>query len=121
MKQNKNLHMIKDKEEVKQTLESFFLNKRNVCHLILNRLKVLRQYFKNSPFFQRHEIIGSSLLLIYTADRAGVWMIDFAKTMPIPEQIQINHYSPWSLGNHEDGYLFGLDNLISIMTNIVRS
>lgn len=103
-----------------ETLKSFFLGKRDVCLNILDRMRTLKNYFEKSNFFQKHEVIGSSLLIIYTADSAGVWMIDFAKTMPVPDHIQIDHRHSWNLGNHEDGYLFGLDNLISICEQIVE-
>ncbi|KAH9413687.1 inositol-trisphosphate 3-kinase-like protein isoform X2 [Dermatophagoides pteronyssinus] len=119
VKHNKNLHTIKTESDVQTILESFFQSKKSVCREILVRLRLLRKYFESSPFFRRHEIIGSSLLIIYTADRAGVWMIDFAKTSRIPEHCQINHRDSWQPGNHEDGYLFGLDNLIHILTKVL--
>lgn len=44
----------------------------------------------------------------------GVWMIDFAKTLSVEQTL--THREPWVLGNHEDGYLTGLDNLIEVTT-----
>lgn len=70
------------------------------------------------PNFNILQIIGSSLLIIHDGKRAGAWMIDFAKTVPLPEGIKIDHRSSWSNGNHEDGYLMGLDNLIIKFTLI---
>lgn len=60
------------------------------------------------------QVIGSSILIIYDDEKAGVWMIDFAKTVPVPEGINITHRKPWKLGNHEEGYLTGIDNLIKV-------
>lgn len=46
--------------------------------------------------------------------KTGAWMIDFAKSTRVPENIILNHKNPWKLGNHEDGYLTGLNNLIEV-------
>ena len=40
-------------------------------------------------------------------------MIDFAKTLPFGDHT-LDHRSPWQVGNHEDGYLVGIDNLIEV-------
>lgn len=45
-------------------------------------------------------------------------MIDFAKTYSAPPGITISHDKEWKLGNHEDGYLIGVDNLIRIFSNV---
>jgi 1D-myo-inositol-triphosphate 3-kinase len=48
-------------------------------------------------------------------------MIDFAKTIPLPEGIStLSHDKPWTPGNHEDGYLIGLSNLITIFEEILQ-
>lgn len=62
-------------------------------------------------------MVGSSILIIYDDTppvRASAWMIDFAKTTRVPEGMSLDHRSLWELGNHEDGYLTGLDNLIDV-------
>ncbi|CAL8240194.1 unnamed protein product, partial [Gadus morhua 'NCC'] len=57
----------------------------------LSRLKQLRHTLEASQFFRTHEVVGSSLLFLH--DAAG------------------------RSGNREDGYLWGLDNLIAILTD----
>lgn len=66
---------------------------------------------------QMHELIGSSLLILYDhTGTKGVWMIDFGKTSKV--ELPLTHSEPWVLGNHEDGYLRGLDSIIDIMTTL---
>jgi len=59
------------------------------------------------------QIIGSSLLIVGDDRHVGVWMIDFAKTLHVPDRL-LTHRDPWQFGNHEDGYLIGIDNLIRV-------
>jgi 1D-myo-inositol-triphosphate 3-kinase len=46
-------------------------------------------------------------------------MIDFGKTRLLPPGIHVTHSKPWIRGTHEDGYLIGLDNLISFFQDII--
>lgn len=63
------------------------------------------------------KVVGSSLLFVHDqSGRAGVWMIDFGKTVSVPPPLTLDHRSPWVEGNREDGYLWGLDNFIDILT-----
>ncbi|KAK3093500.1 hypothetical protein FSP39_016511 [Pinctada imbricata] len=67
-------------------------------------------------------IIGSSLLFVHDkSGKANIWMIDFGKTVGISEGLTITHRTEWREGNHEDGYLMGVDNLVSIMEEITNS
>lgn len=66
-------------------------------------------------------MVGSSILIVYDATRTGAWMIDFAKSTKVPDHIELNHRDQWELGNHEDGYLTGLDNLISVRSSLLGS
>lgn len=50
--------------------------------------------------------------MIYADGKVGVWLIDFAKTCEVENGRQLTHRGPWEKGNHEEGFLFGLDNLI---------
>ncbi|CAB1342907.1 unnamed protein product, partial [Coregonus sp. 'balchen'] len=86
----------------------------------LDRLKDIRDTLERSTFFKTHEVIGSSLLFIHDKrGQAKVWMIDFGKTTPLPEGQVLSHRATWEEGNREDGYLYGLDHLIDILTHMV--
>lgn len=47
-------------------------------------------------------------------------MIDFGKTTPVPNNMYLKHDIPWVEGNREDGYLFGLASLISLLHIAIR-
>jgi len=65
------------------------------------------------------QVIGSSLLFVYdSSNQNSVHMIDFGKTIEVPPGIRVDHRSTWEEGNHEDGYLWGLDNLISMCQDL---
>ncbi|CAG5131778.1 unnamed protein product [Candidula unifasciata] len=117
---NTSLKKVKTKEEVSYFLENFLSGHEIVMPILYERLCDIREKFESIPFFNTHEIIGSSLLIMYdSSNHAGAWMIDFAKTIPI-SGVTVNHRSPWKPGNHEDGYLLGMDNLIEIFKDLVE-
>ncbi|KAK0040221.1 inositol-trisphosphate 3-kinase B [Biomphalaria pfeifferi] len=110
---NTNLKKVRTKEEVSYFIETFVKEHEVVIPSLHQRLCDIRDKFESIPFFQSHEIIGSSLLIMFdSSNHAGVWMIDFAKTIPVENTL--THREPWEQGNHEDGYLTGLDNLVEI-------
>ena len=65
------------------------------------------------------QVVSSSLLVVYDAATPpmaapGIWMIDFAHVNPLPTVgTMLTHRDAWQKGNHEEGYLFGLDNLLA--------
>ena len=65
------------------------------------------------------QIIGSSILFVHDENKASLWIIDFGKTRLLPDRIRPTHTIPWTRGSHEDGYLIGLDNLISLFREIL--
>ena len=86
---------------------------------ILQRLHDLYDTAIDSVWFGNHEFIGSSILIIYDGadpNKAGSWMIDFGQTRPAPNPLK--HTTKWEMGNHEDGYLFGLAQLITTLKNV---
>ncbi|XP_054051242.1 inositol-trisphosphate 3-kinase B [Rissa tridactyla] len=119
---NRDFKKTRTKEQVMEAFREFTRGNHNVLNSYLNRLKGIRATLETSPFFKCHEVIGSSLLFIHDKkEQAKVWMIDFGKTTPLPEGQVLQHNVPWVEGNREDGYLWGLDNLIQILTELSQS
>ncbi|XP_034494533.1 inositol-trisphosphate 3-kinase C isoform X2 [Ailuropoda melanoleuca] len=66
-------------------------------------------------------VVGSSLLFVHDhTGLARVWMIDFGKTVALPDHQTLSHRLPWAEGNREDGYLWGLDNLIHLLQGLAQ-
>ncbi|XP_032085242.1 inositol-trisphosphate 3-kinase A isoform X2 [Thamnophis elegans] len=87
----------------------------------LRRLCEIRGILETSVFFKQHEVIGSSLLFVHDeSEHANVWLIDFGKTTFLPDGQILDHRIAWQEGNREDGYLFGLDNLIDILESMLE-
>lgn len=90
--------------------------------MVLPVVAPLRELKLNIPVspVPLRQVVGSSLLFVHDASgKARVWMIDFGKTVPLPEPRTLDHRTPWSEGNREDGYLWGLDNLIDILSSML--
>ena len=66
-------------------------------------------------------MIGSSLLFIHDNTHAGIWMIDFGKTRPLPDGIQLTHDKKWQEGDYEDGSLIGIESLIEIFQESINN
>lgn len=108
------LKKVKSSEEVIDTLERFLGGRADIRKKLLKRLKEIRNMIEQSEYFERREVIGSSLFIIFDDSQIGVWLIDFAKTKKLPQGMTVNHRDPWIQGNHEEGLLFGFDKLISV-------
>ncbi|XP_040179103.1 inositol-trisphosphate 3-kinase C isoform X2 [Rana temporaria] len=116
-----NFKKTKHREQVMRAMEDFVDGNKNILRNYLTRLKELRTELERSEFFKQHEIVGSSLLFVHdSSERAKVWMIDFGKTSRLPNKETLNHRVPWMEGNREDGYLWGLDHLIHIFSEMVQ-
>ncbi|XP_071029201.1 inositol-trisphosphate 3-kinase C-like isoform X1 [Oncorhynchus clarkii lewisi] len=117
---NTNFKRTKSREAVKQALQDYVDCNALIVKGYLRRLKELRLVLETSDFFRTHEVVGSSLLFVHdSTGKTGVWMIDFGKTVPLPSPLTLDHRTPWEEGNREDGYLWGLDNLIDVLTDIL--
>ncbi|XP_013772779.1 inositol-trisphosphate 3-kinase A-like [Limulus polyphemus] len=110
----KDFKKTKTKEQVLAVLKTFTDGYPDVVKKYMSRLKDLYSVLEKSKFFASHELIGSSLLFVHDAKNAGIWLIDFAKTRPLPPEVHISHHDPWQMGNHEDGFLLGLKNLVHL-------
>ncbi|XP_028395962.1 inositol-trisphosphate 3-kinase A-like [Dendronephthya gigantea] len=118
-KPNKDFKTTRSREDVCEKFRHFINNNGHVKEKYLQRLKAIRGVLESSPFFKIHEVIGSSLLFVHDSQgNVNVWMIDFAKTTMIGDGVTLTHRALWQEGNHEDGYLFGLDNMISIWSEV---
>lgn len=94
----------------------------DVATSMLERLRHICKGFKQSEFVRIHECIGTSLLLVVDIrGQVGVFWIDFAKTMLLPDDVRITHVDKWEVGNHEDGLLLGIDNLVASWEKVVKS
>ncbi|XP_064484861.1 inositol-trisphosphate 3-kinase A-like isoform X2 [Ornithodoros turicata] len=114
----KDFKTTKTREQVKKAFAVFTEGFHEAIGKYLQRLRLLQDALTRSEFFCTHEFIGSSLLFVHDHNSASVWLIDFAKTVPVPAGITITHRDPWEVGNHEDGYLIGITNLISIFEDL---
>lgn len=102
----------------KLTIFFFFFKIKIPQEQYIERLKSIRATLQRSEFFRTHEVIGSSLLFVHDRNKASIWLIDFAKTISLPANTEISHKSEWRVGNHEDGYLIGINNLITIFDEL---
>ncbi|XP_033101002.1 inositol-trisphosphate 3-kinase B-like isoform X2 [Anneissia japonica] len=119
---SRNFKTTKDRQEIQEHFTSFADADRKTAEKYVSTLKAIRATLESSTFFALHEVIGSSLLFIHDkSGKTGIWIIDFGKTIPLPDSLTNDHRTPWVEGNHEDGYLFGVDNLINIWTSVCES
>lgn len=108
------LKKVKSPEEVARTLDTFLNGREDVKQRLSHRLNDIRTKIDQSDFFKRHEVVGSSIFMIYDDTKVGVWLIDFAKTNKLSDGTTVNHRKPWVPGNHEEGLLYGFDTLINV-------
>ncbi|XP_062965769.1 inositol-trisphosphate 3-kinase C [Cynocephalus volans] len=119
---NTNFKKTQALEQVTKVLEDFVDRDHGILRKYVARLEELREALEISPFFKTHEVVGSSLLFVHDHyGLAKVWMIDFGKTVALPDHQTLSHRLPWTEGNREDGYLWGLDNMIHLLQGLAQS
>ncbi|XP_022110910.1 inositol-trisphosphate 3-kinase B-like isoform X2 [Acanthaster planci] len=110
---------VRTKDQISESFNFFINGDPAIQTKYIRRLKAIRATLESSDFFAKHEVIGSSLLFVHDkTGKASVWMIDFGKTTPLPPSETNDHRTPWVEGNHEDGYLFGLDKMIEVWSDM---
>ncbi|XDV43377.1 hypothetical protein PO909_011865 [Leuciscus waleckii] len=110
----------RSKEDVIQVFKDFVEGNKNIINSYITRLEDIKQALKASEFFKKHEVKNTFFFVLDHKERAEVWLIDFGKTTPLPEEQNLDHYRPWEEGNREDGYLWGLDNLQQTLSLLAR-
>ncbi|XP_054730446.1 inositol-trisphosphate 3-kinase A-like isoform X2 [Anastrepha obliqua] len=114
----KDFKTTKSRQQIKQAFREFINGFQHAMPRYIQRLQAIRATLECSDFFRTHEVIGSSLLFVHDRYQASVWLIDFAKTIGLPDNQRINHSRTWAVGNHEDGYLIGINNLLEIFCEL---
>lgn len=115
---SKDFKTTKSRNQIRDAFKEFTDGFMHTVPKYLQRLRAIRATLECSEFFRTHEVIGSSLLFVHDRTQASIWLIDFAKTVTLPESLQIDHNTTWKVGNHEDGYLIGINNLIELFTDL---
>ncbi|XP_040055379.2 inositol-trisphosphate 3-kinase A [Gasterosteus aculeatus] len=109
----------RSRQDVIQVFKDFVGGNVNIIKSYVSRLTEIQQAMRTSQFFRQHEVIGSSLLFIHDhTGNAQVWIIDFGKTTALPQGQTLKHDIAWQEGNREDGYLWGLENLIRTLESV---
>lgn len=112
---------VKTSQEIQGTISNFVNGRKSVVKDMSKRLKQMRTLIEKSEFFQRHQVVGSSIFIVYDDHKVGVWLIDFAKATPLPEGVKVDHRRRWTLGNCEEGLLFGFDELVRTLDDVHRA
>ncbi|XP_055639929.1 inositol-trisphosphate 3-kinase homolog isoform X2 [Toxorhynchites rutilus septentrionalis] len=112
---------VKSGVDIEETVAHFVNGRKSVIKDMIKRLKHMRTSIEKSEFFQRHQVVGSSIFIVYDDHKVGVWLIDFAKALPLPENVKIDHRTRWTPGNCEEGLLFGFDEVIRVLEDVLQS
>uniref|UniRef100_A0A182JKZ2 Kinase n=1 Tax=Anopheles atroparvus TaxID=41427 RepID=A0A182JKZ2_ANOAO len=109
------LKTVKSSQQIQRTIGDFVNGRRSVAKDITKRLRQMRTLIEKSEFFAHHQVLGSSVFIVYDDHQVGVWLIDFAKSLPLPKGTRVTHRARWQMGNAEEGLLYGFDELIRTM------
>ena len=114
------LKKITTEERVGEAVLQYVQGRLVLLQSFLKSLLQLRTALEACDAFLTHAFIRTSLLLIYSdaTNNTSLHMIDLSRAYPAG--CRLSHRVAWEAGNHEDGYLTGLDNLIRILERLVH-
>lgn len=121
LKPARDFKTVRTSAEIEQLVGVYASMRPRALKEILKRLRFIRAMIEQSPYFSTHEIIGSSIFIVYDEKKAGAWLIDFAKSHRVPKGIHVDHRRPWVPGNHEEGLLYGVDQLIIVFESVYEA
>ena len=109
----------REEPALREMIRSFAGGQIEVLGRMLSRMRSLREMLQGpaAEWFLRREMIGTRLLFVYDAAeplaaQPNVWMLGFHNV--IERDVELTHRAPFVYGNHEDGFLVGLDSLIRL-------
>ena len=104
---------------VVNVLRAYCQGRGRLLRSFARQCRQLREAFEADDVAAHHAFIRSSLLLVYSdvTNETSVHMIDFARCYRTEQRL--SHRATWQPGNHEDGFLTGLDNLVRILDEVV--
>ena len=107
------------REECDKILAEFLQPRPVVRVAFAAQIRDLTAALERSEWFLSHTVVMSSLLLVYDSHPASdlhpiVRIIDLPHCVKLAEGDVITHRRPYEHGNHEEGFLIGLDNLLNV-------
>lgn len=108
-------------------IAKYMRRRRSLLLTFHQHLKGLRDALDSAEVFAHHAFIRTSLLFVYDAadeDNTKVRIIDFPHVKSPGKgadghPIKLSHRVPWTSGSYEDGYLAGLDNMITVFDELL--
>jgi len=109
-------------EKVQEVIQLYVQQRRQLLESFLPQLRHLRSTLEACDTFMQHEFVRTSVLLVYSnaTNSTSVHIIDLTRVSHLGGT-RITHRNEWEPGNHEDGYLVGLDNLINQFEEVLAS
>lgn len=114
------LRTLTTEPDVAEAVLQYVQSRPSVLRAFAAKLRQIRSVLDTCDTFMMHSFIRTSILLIYSDEtgEVSVNMIDLSRAYAAGRRL--THRDAWMPGNHEDGYLTGLDNLIRIFDKLVE-